>query len=110
MNQVHQLLRLIAVPCHFTLFIPKGQLKDTWGVGSGGVGTLDKHFSFKKKRQNQTVVTDKTDFNINFTNPLTGPLLQQTHGWTALQYAQKFNLNSIHDPQVCQTCQTGKCA
>ena len=29
MDQVHQLLRLIAVPRHFTLFIPEGQLEDT---------------------------------------------------------------------------------
>lgn len=29
MNQVHQLLGLIAIPRHFTLFIPEGQLKDT---------------------------------------------------------------------------------
>lgn len=27
-NQVHQLLRLVAIPCHFALFIPEGQLED----------------------------------------------------------------------------------
>lgn len=28
MNQVHQLLRFIAIPRHFALFIAKGQLKN----------------------------------------------------------------------------------
>lgn len=28
MDQVHQLFRLIAVPCHFALFIAQGQLED----------------------------------------------------------------------------------
>lgn len=28
MDQVHQLFRLIAVPCHFALFVAQGQLED----------------------------------------------------------------------------------
>jgi len=82
-HQVHQLLRLIAVPRHFILFIPEGQLERQ---------RQRELRLFLERKLNQTdVLIEKTDIKI-FPNPGTGPLLR-THGWTA----DIFYLNSAHD-------------